>query len=119
MAAVIQQQSGYAKPLGVVGGLNQLSSASTQQARPDLEIDFTTPPKEREPTQVWKTLAKCLPSRNPDCDYWWNLTGRHMAYMVEAAGYTTEKQYEALLYYYHWAVSYRLAARIDNLLIIA
>ena len=56
-------------------------------------------------TQAWRALSQYLPTRNPDSDYWWDFTGRHLAAIVEAAGYSIEKQYEALLFHYHWAVS--------------
>ena len=56
-------------------------------------------------TRVWEALASLLPSQGPDCDYWWKLTGKHLASMVDAAGYSTERQYEALLFHYHWMVS--------------
>ncbi|PFH61329.1 hypothetical protein XA68_17631 [Ophiocordyceps unilateralis] len=65
-----------------------------------------SPPK--KPTSfkssVWDTLSSQLPSRSPECDYWWNLTGMHLARMVEGAGYPIEKQHEALLFHYHWMV---------------
>jgi len=56
-------------------------------------------------TQAWRAVSQYLPTRNPDSDCWWRLTGRHLAAIVEAAGYPIEKQYEALLFHYHWAVS--------------
>ena len=59
--------------------------------------------------QAWRTLSQCLPTRDLDSDYWWRLTGRHMAIIVEAAGYAIEKQYEALLFHYHWTVSCRIS----------
>ena len=55
-------------------------------------------------SQAWKTMMQYLPGRNADCDYWWQLTGRHLAVLVEAAGYPIEKQYEALMFHYHWTV---------------
>lgn len=56
-------------------------------------------------TQAWSTLSQYLPARDPDSNHWWQLTGRQLATLVEAAGYPIEKQYEALLFHYHWAVS--------------
>jgi hypothetical protein len=56
-------------------------------------------------TQVWTSLKQWLPARNPDSDYWWDLTGAHLATMLDAAGYTVQKQYDALLFHYHWIVS--------------
>ncbi|KAF7514145.1 hypothetical protein GJ744_004470 [Endocarpon pusillum] len=57
-------------------------------------------------TEAWRALSQCLPTRDPDSDYWWRLTGRHLAAIVEAAGYPMVKQYEALLFHYHWTVPY-------------
>ena len=55
-------------------------------------------------TQAWKVLSQTLPSRGPDVDAWWQLTGRHLAVLLDAAAYPIEKQYECLLYHYHYAV---------------
>ncbi|KAF3903541.1 hypothetical protein AA313_de0201572 [Arthrobotrys entomopaga] len=57
-------------------------------------------------TRAWEFLAPLLPARTPDCDYWWKLTGFHIAHLVDAAGYPIEKQYEALLFHYHSIVPY-------------
>ncbi|VUC37198.1 unnamed protein product [Clonostachys rosea] len=54
----------------------------------------------------WDVLARWLPPRTPDCDYWWQLTGPHLATMMELAGYGAERQFEALLFHYHWVVPY-------------
>lgn len=54
---------------------------------------------------VWLALHKWLPRRNPDFDYWWDLSGLHLALMLDAAGYTVAKQYDSLLFHYHWIVS--------------
>ena len=62
-------------------------------------------PKASTETAAWETLAQYLPARSPDTDYWWQLTGRHLAVLAEAAGYPIDKQYEVLLFHYHWAVS--------------
>lgn len=65
-------------------------------------------------TKVWKSLVEtCLPlGLNRDVDFWWDLTGRHMAQMVAAAGYSVERQYEILLFHYHWIVSSLLTSSI-------
>ncbi|RAQ99353.1 Aromatic prenyltransferase, DMATS type [Stemphylium lycopersici] len=57
-------------------------------------------------TEAWKALEQCLPPRDTNSDAWWLLTGRHLAAIVDAAGYPAEKQYEALLFHYHWTVPY-------------
>ena len=56
-------------------------------------------------TEAWTSLSQLLPARNHDCDYWWKLTGGHLATMLHAAGYTLQRQYDALLFHYHWIVS--------------
>lgn len=59
------------------------------------------------PLQVWNSLVKkCIPrEENEDIRFWWNLTGYHLGVMIDAAGYSLEKQYEVLLFHYHWIVS--------------
>lgn len=60
---------------------------------------------------VWQSLKKCLPpAENKDVEFWWNLTGYHLAVMIDAAGYSTQLQYETLLFHYHWIVSSLLHA---------
>lgn len=56
-------------------------------------------------TKVWQSLSLWLPQRNPDYDFWWGLTGPHLAIMLENAGYAPEKQFEMLLFHYNWSVS--------------
>ncbi|KAL3459594.1 aromatic prenyltransferase [Aspergillus heterothallicus] len=58
------------------------------------------------PTKAWTRLSQWLPPRNTDLDYWWNLTGLHLAKMLEAAGYSSDEQLDALLFHYHWIVPY-------------
>lgn len=70
------------------------------------------------PTKAWETLLPLLPSRGPDCDYWWNLTGLHLAAMVDAAGYPIEKQYEALLFHHTWTVRHPAAPFVLPFLLI-
>lgn len=55
-------------------------------------------------TEAWNTLAQCLRPGDTNSDAWWQLTGRHLAALVDAAGYPLEKQYEALLFHYHWTI---------------
>lgn len=63
--------------------------------------------KHTNPTsEAWQVLSNYLPPVNVDRDYWWQLTGRQVAALVEAAGYSIEKQYEALIFHYHWTVSF-------------
>jgi hypothetical protein len=68
---------------------------------------FTTPTQTATPLKVWTSLVKrSLPqTENKDVEFWWNLTGYHLAVMIDAAGYSIEKQYEVLLFHYHWIVS--------------
>lgn len=55
-------------------------------------------------TDAWKALQQCLPPKDTNSDIWWQLTGRQLAAILEAADYPLEKQYEALLFHYHWTV---------------
>ena len=57
-------------------------------------------------TEALKSLSQCLPAGNANSEVWWQLTGRHLAALADAAGYPIEKQYEALLFHYHWTVPY-------------
>ncbi|KAI0393716.1 dimethylallyl tryptophan synthase GliD1 [Xylariaceae sp. FL0594] len=57
-------------------------------------------------TNIWSSLSQWLPPRDVDSDYWWKLTGEHLANMLEAAGYTLERQYSSLLFHYHYVVPY-------------
>ncbi|KAI1752886.1 aromatic prenyltransferase [Xylaria castorea] len=54
--------------------------------------------------KVWQSLETCLPPGDPDTQFWWQLTGYQLAHMVDAAGYTIERQYEILLFHYHWVI---------------
>ncbi|KAK8091580.1 hypothetical protein PG997_001941 [Apiospora hydei] len=56
--------------------------------------------------EVWTKISQYLPPRNPQYDFWWQLTGRHLAVMLDSAGYPMERQYEALMFHYNWAVPY-------------
>ena len=56
-------------------------------------------------TAAWKALNLLLPTRTPDEDYWRKESGPQLAALVEGAGYAPGKQYEALLFHYHWMVS--------------
>ncbi|OJJ07406.1 hypothetical protein ASPVEDRAFT_202196 [Aspergillus versicolor CBS 583.65] len=60
----------------------------------------------KDDSSVWESLSRWLPSRDNDSNYWWNVTGPHMAAMLEEAGYSKERQYENLLIHYHWTVPY-------------
>ncbi|KAI0972482.1 dimethylallyl tryptophan synthase GliD1 [Xylaria arbuscula] len=54
--------------------------------------------------QTWKGLVQCLPPRTADYDFWWMLTGHHLAVMLEEAGASVEEQYTALTFHYHWVI---------------
>ena len=54
--------------------------------------------------ELWHSVSKWLPSRDVDKDFWWNLCGHHLFTMLDAGGYTVEKQYEALMFFYHYVV---------------
>jgi hypothetical protein len=59
--------------------------------------------------EAWTALSRWLPPRNVDCDYWWQLTGRHLAKLLQAAGYSDARQHDALVFHYHWIVKCSLA----------
>jgi hypothetical protein len=61
-------------------------------------------------TKAWESLRPLLPSRGSDCDYWWNYTGLHLAHLLEAAGYSMDRQYQALLFHHHRVVSHALGS---------
>ncbi|KAK9414374.1 putative Aromatic prenyltransferase [Seiridium unicorne] len=66
---------------------------------------LTTKPETQatQPLKVWKSLRKYLPpTDNKDVEFWWNITGYHLAVMIDAACYSPELQYETLLFHYHW-----------------
>ena len=50
---------------------------------------------------MWTGLAKWLPERSDDYNYWWLLTGRHLALMLQEAQYPIHQQYEILLFHYY------------------
>ena len=54
---------------------------------------------------VWDAVSQWLAVTNPDMEYWWKLTGPYISHMMQAAGYTSETQYNALLFHYQWIVS--------------
>lgn len=62
-------------------------------------------------TAAWRSLNLYLPTRTHDEDYWWQKSGPQLAALVEGAGYTLAKQYEALLFHYHWMVCHRQRTR--------
>ncbi|KAI1272309.1 dimethylallyl tryptophan synthase GliD1 [Xylaria sp. FL0933] len=69
---------------------------------------------ERPCPKAWVSLQPLLPSRGSDCDYWWSYTGLHLAHLLDAAGYPTERQIEALLFHYHRIVPYFGPALASN-----
>ncbi|KAL3443931.1 tryptophan dimethylallyltransferase-domain-containing protein [Aspergillus insuetus] len=69
----------------------------------------------RSTTHVWKVLSRTLPSQDANSDAWWQLTGKHLAVLLNAAGYPVDRQFECLLYHYHYAAPYLgPAPRGDN-----
>ncbi|KAL2787217.1 aromatic prenyltransferase [Aspergillus keveii] len=58
------------------------------------------------PTKAWTRLSQWLPSRTSDLDYWWKLTGSHLAKILHAADYSDDEQVDALLFHYHYIVPY-------------
>lgn len=64
----------------------------TGQAKPSITL---------EPLDV---LSRLEPSRGASHAHWWKRTGPQLALMLKEAGYTVDKQFEVLLFYYHWIV---------------
>lgn len=58
---------------------------------------------------VWEAVSQWLSPENPDLEYWWKLTGPQISHMMLAAGYSTEAQYNALLFHYRWIVGHFFA----------
>lgn len=55
-------------------------------------------------TSIWSMVSRWLPRRNADCDYWWQLTGPHLATMLCEAEYSIHEQYEGMILHYHFVV---------------
>ncbi|CAN8095471.1 unnamed protein product [Discula destructiva] len=56
---------------------------------------------------AWASLEETCRSPHPHdrhIEFWWQLTGYQLAKMVDAAGYSVERQYEILLFHYQWIV---------------
>lgn len=75
-----------------------ISQKTKKKTRLKMTVVATTP------APAWASLSPWMPSRTADMDYWWKLTGQHLATMLGAAGYTIEEQYKALLFHFHWIV---------------
>ncbi|KAM4065015.1 tryptophan dimethylallyltransferase domain-containing protein [Hirsutella rhossiliensis] len=56
--------------------------------------------------KAWAALQPLMPPLHTDSDYWWKLSGPCLATLMEAAGYSAEKQFEALVFHYHWIIPY-------------
>lgn len=64
-----------------------------------------------KPTSLWAMASRWLPHRNADLDYWWQLTGMHLATLFSEADYSPYESYEAMIFYYHVIVP-RLGPRL-------
>ncbi|KAL1954903.1 hypothetical protein VTO42DRAFT_441 [Malbranchea cinnamomea] len=53
---------------------------------------------------VTKLLTTLLPSRDNDQDFWWKFIAPKLALLLREAEYPIERQYEALLFLYHYVV---------------
>lgn len=69
------------------------------------EVSKTNGHTKAKQMQAWKGLSQCLPARDADTEYWWQLTGRQLATLLDAAGYSVERQYEVLVFHHQWVVS--------------
>lgn len=85
----------------------RVDSHGSVQMKAALDINGTAVanPTERGVTPVWAALKKWLPQQESNLQYWWDLTGQHLATMLEAGGYSVEEQYNALLFHNSWIVS--------------
>lgn len=63
-------------------------------------VDFS----HAETASIWSMVSRWLPPRNADCDYWWQVTGPHLATMLFEAGYSIHEQYEGMIFHYHLVV---------------
>ncbi|EFQ36406.1 aromatic prenyltransferase [Colletotrichum graminicola] len=50
---------------------------------------------------ILSSVTKWLPSRDEHSDYWWNMAGPHFSALLQNAGYSSQAQYETLLFIYH------------------
>lgn len=64
----------------------------------------TGPAKSSNTLEPLDVLSKLGPSRGASHAHWWKRTGPQLALMLKEAGYTVDKQFEVLLFYYHWIV---------------
>jgi len=71
-----------------------------------IDHELTKPTTNTTPTPVWDAVSQWTSVTNPDWEYWWQLTGPHISHMMVAAGYPLEAQYNALIFHYHWIVSF-------------
>jgi DMATS type aromatic prenyltransferase len=77
-------------PLGAV--------IDVQQTAPRHDVSFLVG-KKRAP--VWQRINKWLPPRDAHQDFWWDVTGQHLATMLHEAGYPLSRQYECLMFHYY------------------
>ncbi|KAF7597160.1 hypothetical protein BBP40_009499 [Aspergillus hancockii] len=52
-----------------------------------------------KPLPIFDALCRFLPIGNEDEQFWWKLTGRHLARMMHEAGYPEHRQVECLLFH--------------------
>ncbi|MCJ1375903.1 hypothetical protein MMC20_007141 [Loxospora ochrophaea] len=57
-------------------------------------------PSQLPELQPWTLINKCLPPKNPDFCFWWRRTGAPFGILLQNAGYSTDAQYQHLLFYY-------------------
>ncbi|MCJ1306631.1 hypothetical protein MMC25_000274 [Agyrium rufum] len=53
---------------------------------------------------IWDKINQWLSPRDSNQDFWWSVTGRHLATMLHEAGYPLHRQYEYLLFHYYVVV---------------
>ncbi|KAJ5193614.1 hypothetical protein N7491_000945 [Penicillium cf. griseofulvum] len=55
-------------------------------------------------TSIWEIVSRWHFAQDPSQAYWWTHTGPYLALMLKEANYPTEKQFEYMLFYYHWII---------------
>ena len=55
----------------------------------------------KQKAPVWQKINKWLSPRDAHQDFWWDVTGQHLATMLHEAGYPLSRQYECLMFHYY------------------
>ncbi|KAH7183657.1 tryptophan dimethylallyltransferase-domain-containing protein [Fusarium flagelliforme] len=74
------------------------AAVNVQQTTPRHDVSFLVG---RQKAPVWQKINKWLPPRDAHQDFWWDVTGQHLATMLHEAGYPLSRQYECLMFHYY------------------